>query len=63
MTSSHCTFGTDEPALSDLLGQIGKGQVQLPDFKRGWVRDDNHIRSLLASISMPYPIGAVTASV
>lgn len=59
MSSPHCTFSTGEPALSDLLGQIGKGEIQLPDFQRGWVWDDNHIRSLIASVSMSYPIGAV----
>ncbi|OGF60063.1 MAG: hypothetical protein A2Y62_00400 [Candidatus Fischerbacteria bacterium RBG_13_37_8] len=33
--------------------------MQLPDFQRGWVWDDDHIRSLIASVSMSYPIGAV----
>jgi len=42
MSSPHCTFSTGEPALSDLHGQIGKGEVQLPDFQRGWVWDDNY---------------------
>lgn len=49
---------TDEP-LSDLLQSIKAGKTQLPDFQRGWVWDDEHIRSLLASISLSYPIGAV----
>src|SRR5699024_5492571 len=30
-----------------------------PDFQRGWVWDDNHIKSLLASITLAYPIGAL----
>jgi hypothetical protein len=34
MSNPHRTFSTGEPALSDLLGQIGKGEVQLPDFQR-----------------------------
>jgi len=59
MSSPHCTFSTGEPALSDLLGQIGRGQVQLPDFQRGRVWDDNQILSLIARVSMSYPIGAV----
>jgi hypothetical protein len=59
MNSPNCTFSTSEPALSDLLVQIGRGEVQLPDFQRGWIWDDNHIRSLIASVSMSYPIGAV----
>jgi hypothetical protein len=39
--------------------KIATGQIQLPDFQRGWVWDDAHIRSLIASLSQSYPIGAV----
>jgi len=49
---------TDEP-LSDLLRSIRDKRLQLPDFQRGWVWDDVRIRSLLASVSLSYPIGAV----
>src|SRR5204863_397911 len=53
------TFTTPEPSLSELLAQIESGEVQLPDFQRTWVWDNEHIRSLLASVSLAYPIGAV----
>lgn len=53
------TFRTAEPALKDVLDAIAKGEMQLPDFQRGWVWDDEHIRSLIASLSRSYPIGAV----
>lgn len=53
------SFRTAEPSLKDVLTAIGKGEMQLPDFQRGWVWDDAHIRSLIASISLSYPIGAV----
>ena len=53
------TFRTAEPALKDVLDAIAKGEMQLPDFQRGWVWDDQHIRSLIASLSLSYPIGAV----
>lgn len=53
------TFETNEPMLSQLLNDIGDGVIQLPDFQRGWVWNDDHIRSLLASISLSHPIGAV----
>jgi hypothetical protein len=53
------TFDSTKESLSDLLASIRKGKTQLPDFQRGWVWDDEHIRSLLASISLSYPIGAV----
>ena len=52
-------FRTAEPALKDVLDGIAAGRIQLPDFQRGWVWDDNHIRSLIASLSLSYPIGAV----
>lgn len=53
------SFKTAEPLLKDVLSSIAKGETQLPDFQRGWVWDDNHIKSLIASISLAYPIGAV----
>ncbi|WP_226655887.1 GmrSD restriction endonuclease domain-containing protein [Guptibacillus hwajinpoensis] len=53
------TFKLDEPSLPQVLEDIHKGKVQLPDFQRGWVWDDEHIRSLIASVSVSYPIGAV----
>lgn len=53
------SFRTAEPGLKDVLDGIAAGQIQLPDFQRGWVWDDNHIRSLIASLSLSYPIGAV----
>ena len=45
--------------LNGLLGEIKSGKIQLPDFQRGWVWDDYHIRSLIASVSQAFPIGAV----
>jgi hypothetical protein len=53
------SFRTAEPALKDVLDDIARGDTQLPDFQRGWVWDDNHIKSLIASLSLSYPIGAV----
>lgn len=43
------SFRTAEPALKDVLDGIAAGHIQLPDFQRGWVWDDNHIRSLIAT--------------
>ncbi len=53
------TFYTDKELTSNLLRDIAKGKIQLPDFQRGWVWDDEHIKSLLASLSLAYPIGAI----
>jgi len=53
------TFKSNEPSLSAMLADTNSGKIQLPDFQRGWVWDDDHIRSLIASVSMSYPIGAM----
>jgi len=58
MPAISSTFKSGEPSLLDLLKDIHSGDIQLPDFQRGWVWDDDHIRSLIASISLSYPIGA-----
>lgn len=53
------TFDSTKTLLSDLLAKVVKGKLQLPDFQRGWVWDDEHIQSLLVSIARSFPIGAV----
>lgn len=53
------TFDSTKASLSELLSEIKKGKIQLPDFQRGWVWDDDHIRDLLVSIARSFPIGAV----
>ncbi len=53
------TFDSTKRDLQGLLKDIASGKTQLPDFQRGWVWDDKHIVSLLASISLSYPIGAI----
>ena len=52
-------FQTYPELLSDLLDQVTKGLIQLPDFQRGWVWDDDRIKGLLISICRGFPIGAV----
>jgi hypothetical protein len=53
------TFDSTKRSLPDILSDIVKGKIQLPDFQRGWVWDDEHIRSLLVSIARSFPVGAV----
>lgn len=53
------TYRIEKESLDGLLNEAGDGKTQLPDFQRGWVWDDDHVKSLLASISLGYPIGAV----
>ena len=53
------TFKANAFLLKSLLDEIEDGDIQLPDFQRGWVWDDERIRDLLVSISRGFPIGAV----
>ena len=53
------TFDSTKSSLKGLLGDINNGKIQLPDFQRGWVWDDDHIRDLLVSIARSFPIGAI----
>ncbi len=52
-------FDSTKTPLRDLLKDILAGKIQLPDFQRGWVWDDDHIRDLLVSLARSFPIGAV----
>jgi hypothetical protein len=53
------TFDSTKRLLKDVLADIVKGKIQLPDFQRGWIWDDEHIRSLMISIARSFPVGAV----
>lgn len=53
------TFDITRRSLPDVLADISNGKIQLPDFQRGWIWDDDHVQSLLASIARSFPIGAV----
>ena len=52
-------FATFPILLNGLLAKVKSGAIQLPDFQRGWVWDDEHIISLLSSISRGFPVGAI----
>ena|SRR6266568_2309768 len=52
-------FETNPVFLSSLLGDLKTGKIQLPDFQRGWVWEDERIRGVLASVSRSFPIGAL----
>lgn len=53
------TFQTNPISLARLLDDCHRGALQLPDFQRSWVWDEERIRSLIASISRSFPIGAL----
>ena len=56
---SRALFTTNPIPLKELLDDVENGKIQLPDFQRGWVWDDERIKGLLVSISRGFPIGAI----
>ena len=57
--SQVSTFDSTKQSLKELLKDVVSGKIQLPDFQRGWVWDDEHVRSLLVSMGRSFPVGAV----
>ena len=53
------TFQTNPVDLHRLLDECHRGIIQLPDFQRSWVWDEDRIKSLIASISRAFPVGAL----
>ncbi|MDQ2079049.1 DUF262 domain-containing protein [Xanthobacteraceae bacterium Astr-EGSB] len=53
------TFKTNPIRLHELLQNCDRGILQLPDFQRSWVWDEDRIKSLIASVSRAFPIGAL----
>src|SRR5690242_3121257 len=49
----------DSPDLRDLLAMADVGEIQLPDFQRPWKWDDDRILSLLATVTLGYPLGVM----
>ena len=53
------SFKTNPVSLHELLKKCDEGKLQLPDFQRSWVWDEDRIKSLIASISRAFPVGAL----
>ena len=53
------TFQTNPIDLHKLLEDCHRGVLQLPDFQRSWVWDEDRIKSLIASVSRAFPVGAL----
>ena len=53
------TFQTNPIDLNKLLDDCHRGVLQLPDFQRSWVWDEDRIKSLIASVSRAFPVGAL----
>lgn len=52
-------FDSPDENLGGLLANVREGRIQLPDFQREWKWDTDRISSLLASISLDFPIGVL----
>lgn len=52
-------FTTNPVLLNNLLTKCDAGEIQLPDFQRGWVWDEKRIADLLVSIAEGFPVGAI----
>jgi hypothetical protein len=55
------SFQTNPIDLIDLLKDCESGALQLPEFQRSWVWDEERIKSLIASVSRSFPVGALMA--
>lgn len=53
------SFDSTKSSLYEILKDVNKGKIQLPDFQRGWVWDDNRIKGIIASVAKSFPIGAI----
>lgn len=53
------SFDSTKTSLNDILKDVNSGKIQLPDFQRGWVWDDNLIKGIIASVAKSFPIGAI----
>lgn len=53
------SFTTNPVSLHTLLQRCEQGDIKLPDFQRNWVWDEYRIRSLIASLSQAFPVGAL----
>jgi len=53
------TYDSSKESLAGILKEIDGGKIQLPEFQREWIWDDAHVGSLLASVTLSYPIGAI----
>lgn len=53
------SLSIEKKSLAVLLDDAKDGKSQLPEFQRSWVWPHENIASLIASVSLGYPIGTV----
>lgn len=52
-------FQTPKYHLIDLIQDARAGKIQLPDFQRGYVWDDERVRQLLVTVTVGHPMGVL----
>jgi hypothetical protein len=52
-------FDSTKEDLRDILRRAHEGRLQLPDFQRDYVWNDEDVQSLIASIAKGFPVGAL----
>lgn len=52
-------FETTREDLKRILRDVDEGRLQLPDFQRDYVWNEEDVRSLIASIAKGFPVGAL----
>lgn len=52
-------FDTTKTTLKELLAQVHTGKLQLPEFQRDYVWNEDDVRGLLGSIAKGFPVGAL----
>ena len=53
------SFDSTKKSLYEILKDVNTGKIQLPDFQREWIWDDNRIKGIIASVAKSFPIGAI----
>lgn len=52
-------FQTPQYKLIDLVARARAGEIQLPDFQRGYVWDDERVRQLIVTVANEHPMGVL----
>ena len=58
-TNISSRLGTETPLLKELIGDIKKGEIKIPQFQRKFVWKEEQAINLLDSISNNYPTGSL----
>lgn len=59
MANIASRLGTETPLIKDLVNDIKKGEIKIPQFQRKFVWNENQAFKLLDSISNNYPTGSL----